>query len=338
MIVPSVGACSQTVFVKSKTLVSAAITLQTIAVGKVGADESPAPTIPLVNTGLTHPSVIYVDGGWNGYSYWMAITPAWGSIPNNHYENPHIFCSIDGENWIEPIGGTNPIDLPPALPAYDYLSDTHIVIDGGYLYCFYRGNGPSYGGRGLFYKRSIDGVNWSARTLVESTDSLTSVDDDNLLASPVFFDIGDSYAEYVVLRSSETGLAIPPQKNQENEFIFRKTSESLDSGYGEYSTAQVVNLFSAPWGEGFDPWHLDIRKAGNTYLMLINVDGQTIWLGYSSDGINFKVVPTALFSSHTYRSAIVPIVITDEEITCKVYRADTVTGSIDLYDVVITIV
>ena len=49
-----------------------------------------------------HPDVYYNANGWNGYRYWMAMTP----YPNGNaaYENPSIVVSNDNLNWIVPPG------------------------------------------------------------------------------------------------------------------------------------------------------------------------------------------------------------------------------------------
>ena len=54
-----------------------------------------------------HPDVYYNANGWNGYRYWMAVTPYPGG--NAAYENPSIVVSNDNVNWIVPPGLSNPI-------------------------------------------------------------------------------------------------------------------------------------------------------------------------------------------------------------------------------------
>ena len=60
---------------------------------------------------VTHPDIVKVDGGWNGYEYWMVYTP--NVSVTSQYENPYIAASNDGENWIEPEGIKNPIEPEP---------------------------------------------------------------------------------------------------------------------------------------------------------------------------------------------------------------------------------
>ena len=61
----------------------------------------------------THPAVLDMEQElgagqvWNGYRYWMAITPYPGSVAAT--ENPCIFASSDGTTWVVPSGVTNPV-------------------------------------------------------------------------------------------------------------------------------------------------------------------------------------------------------------------------------------
>ncbi len=69
-------------------------------------------TIPTYdsNPNVGHPDVLYVAGGWNGYPYWMAMTP----YPSTDRENPSIVASADGNTWVVPAGLTNRVVPLPA--------------------------------------------------------------------------------------------------------------------------------------------------------------------------------------------------------------------------------
>mgnify|MGYP003252864052 CR=1 FL=1 len=60
----------------------------------------------------THPSVVKFEQPWNGYLYWMAMTPY--PFNDGSYENPSIVASNDGENWIVPEGVSNPLAGTPS--------------------------------------------------------------------------------------------------------------------------------------------------------------------------------------------------------------------------------
>ena len=50
--------------------------------------------------GVTHPDVVKFDEPWNGYSYWMAVTP--NQNGNSQFENPCLAASNDGQSWVVP--------------------------------------------------------------------------------------------------------------------------------------------------------------------------------------------------------------------------------------------
>ncbi|HON36876.1 MAG TPA: hypothetical protein PLY52_11295 [Methanothrix sp.] len=80
-----------------------------------------------------HPSVVYIEGGFAGYKYWMGITP----YPNGNddYENPSLLASNDGITWEVPSGITNPLATKPSL----HNCDPCLVWnpDTGKLYYYY---------------------------------------------------------------------------------------------------------------------------------------------------------------------------------------------------------
>ena len=321
-------------------LLKSRLVFPSIAVGR--AVDGVAPKVPLTDAGYTHPKVLYLPGGWNGYEYWMAITPYRGPLTSledmAQYENPHIFCSLDGMTWIEPVGIQNPLEVPPPYPSPDYLSDTHIALGSdGYMHLFYRGNGNSYGGRGLMHRKSRDGVNWSARQDIYSAASLSSVDTGNLLLSPAFMQNGSSWLCFDAIRTSPTGLIIPPQKNQTYTFVFRRDDIKPNGSYGEYDPSQIINFTNMPWGEAYDVWHLDVCKFGNLWALLLNVGtdnasgADRLYVAYSTDGWNFTVEETALQATNTYRSSIVPKGEADGVVSFWVYQS-ALDGTTNLYE------
>ena len=107
---------------------------------------------------VVHPSVIYFPDGWNGYKYWMAMTPYPGSDASK--ENPSILASNDGLNWEEPPGLTNPIEPAPASGHY---ADPNLIYnpdtDELWVYFSWAGTDSSK----IYLKRSSDGINWTEK-------------------------------------------------------------------------------------------------------------------------------------------------------------------------------
>lgn len=129
--------------------------------------------IPVYNNATdfqaTHPSVLYFKNGWNGYKYWMAMTPY--ESENESLENPSIVASNDGINWEVPNGLENPLISTSDVTNYHY-SDTHLVFAEGYLECWYRKRTRNTLGdsESIIRKKSNDGINWGDEEVLH-TDS-----------------------------------------------------------------------------------------------------------------------------------------------------------------------
>jgi hypothetical protein len=128
------------------------------------------PTSVVADDQITSPSVVYSQEKWNGYHYWMIVTPYNGTNPDD--ENPEIFCSNDGLTWAVPTGTSNPLVASPA--GTDYNSDAFITFspDGNELLVLYRSFvNPA---ENLWLIRSTDGVTWTTPILLKTWNS-TSV-------------------------------------------------------------------------------------------------------------------------------------------------------------------
>lgn len=116
-----------------------------------------------------HPSVVYIPGGWNGYAYWMAETPYplgpdgdWNGLPpyRARWENPCIHASHDGIHWETPGDLVNPIDdlNETEIENRDFFSDTHLVMNGDTLECWYRISRTQRDETYILRKYSADGI------------------------------------------------------------------------------------------------------------------------------------------------------------------------------------
>lgn len=323
---PSLAKRGQTISIQSVTQIQAAIAFSTVAVGATPVGGGARPTIALTSNSLTHAKVLYIPEGFAGYTYWMIATPFFGSIgSDSQYENPHIFASNDGKNFVEPAGISNPIDLPVGeLGSNNYWSDTHLLLgDDGWLYAIYRSVGSALGGGTTnWYKRSRDGVTWSDRTLVIS--SATQV-------SPVVHKSGAAHIYYDVVLN-------PFGANTRG--IQRLVSYAGPvSGYDARSAQNYITLDSAPWGASDGPWHLDVEKVGNVYLALINSGplsgsgGTKLWLAWSLDGWAWSVINQQLAPTGQYRSCITPVGYGDGYIDLIMYACATGTGVVSPYSI-----
>ena len=111
-----------------------------------------------------HPDVVDAgEAGWNGYRYWMAMTPYPGT--NNDYENPSVVASNDKTTWVVPDGLTNPV--VPFPGGSDFNNDPDLVLVDDTMYLFYQISTNNSSDTEIYYRTSTDGVTWSDATHIE---------------------------------------------------------------------------------------------------------------------------------------------------------------------------
>jgi len=183
----------------------------------------------------THPDVVYFEDEWNGYKYWMTMTPYPNS--NNAYENPSILASLDEYNWVEPDGITNPVEPAPAV---GYNSDTDMIYndDSDELWLYFRYTNQSQDF--IYLKKSSDGIHWSDKTnVLESSFA-------SLLSPAVIKENGKYYMWAVDKNPSPYQLKLYESTDGEN-----------------FSLNASCLLDYTPSGK--DIWHVDVIKVNNEY-------------------------------------------------------------------------
>ena len=214
-----------------------------------------------------HPDVHYNANGWNGYKYWMVMTP----YPNGNddYENPSILTSNDGFSWVVPEGLINPIDPTPSAGSN---SDVDIVYNetSSRLEVYYveSGAGTSY----LKLRTSTDGINWSNE---EDIFNMT----DYQIMSPAIIKNGFTYHMWYNNASSCAASTT---------YVEYRTS--LDGI--SWSSPQNVNI-NQP---GINIWHVDVSyiPSQNEYWMIFaaypsgsNCGNTDLYFAKSTDKINW---------------------------------------------------
>lgn len=196
-----------------------------------------------VSNQTTHPSVLYIENGFGGYKFWMAFTPYPSS--NDDFENPSVVASNDGIKWVVPTGLTNPIDIPTSaeLANGDYMSDTHLIMDGDHLLLVYRFSSNNQDT--LFYRTSSDGVNWSSRTAFYTSANAGG----NYVMSPAIIKDGSTYKMWFV------DLAYKVQYTESTDLISwtAKTEVPITFEKEDYMT-----------------WHIDVQKIDSKYVLIVN--------------------------------------------------------------------
>ena len=111
-----------------------AVVTMPAGVPEASATSGPDPLTPLVPLDIptyehsgqaVHPDVVRFAVAWQGWEYWMAMTP----FPKGKeaFENPSILVSHDGLRWQVPTGLSNPLAQTPERKGYN--SDPDLSYD-----------------------------------------------------------------------------------------------------------------------------------------------------------------------------------------------------------------
>ncbi|MBE0566975.1 MAG: DUF2341 domain-containing protein [Krumholzibacteria bacterium] len=237
--------------------------------GQTGMN-APAPLVTPTYDGsgqVVHPDVIHVPGGWNGYEYWMAMTPYPNS--NDNYENPSVLVSNDNLTWVVPPGVTNPLEPEPN----GHNDDTDILLVGGEMIIYYNetnNNGNTY----IKRLASTDGVFWS--------DAVTVITLPNYVMSPAVIHDGSLYHMWYV--RSAGGCSAPSQA-----FYHRTSLDGIAWGPEEAATMDHP---------GRVLWHFDVQLNAGLYTMLLisypngsSCGNTTMYYAESTDGLTWTADP-----------------------------------------------
>lgn len=254
--------------VRARSALNTSVRRIDVSAARAEPAQSPLTTpVPYVGSEFVHPDVLYFAEGWNGYRYWMAITPFQNG--DSQYENPSIYASHDGQSWVTPAGLTNPVIPYPGSPNFN--ADP-CLVDGldGRLYMFYKvaGNASTVQTRVTW---SSDGVTWSTPVTAISE----AVGSGTTFSPSVMFD-GRQWVMYHM-------------SNPSAPTIKRRTASSP---FGPWSAASAITITSPPPGREY--WHQTAISYGGRVLMLIQ-DGSTgnsggngdLYFAWSDDGTTF---------------------------------------------------
>lgn len=199
--------------------------------------------------------------------YWMAITPY--PFSREKFENPSIYWSADGFDWVEPRPALNPI-VP--RPRFDHNCDPDLVFEDGSFVLTYletqrdEFRPDSTGIQKLQVVRSPDGITWKPpETFVE-----WDLRRDPLYLSPCLVRGPEGWRTYLVWPKEKKIVWLP--------------------------TPQLASV-GPPQGElvlglpGHRPWHLDIFPARDGHIALLCSRGPNatsnsdvdLWIGASRD-------------------------------------------------------
>jgi len=204
-----------------------------------------------------HPDVIYIPGGWNGYNYWMIMTPF--NESRITLENPEILASNDGNTWIDP--GTNPLDPDPA--GNNFNSDPSLMLYKNTMYVYWREAVVGDGDR-IFAKTSTDGVTWSNQ--IEVLDAGGTIA--GTLASANIRNIEGTFYLWTIYTTPNT--------------LMLRTSSSPLSGWSDPVNC-TINFPGAQ-----DLWHINIMYDGDAFYS-IWTDADELFFGRSYNGTTWDM-------------------------------------------------
>lgn len=262
------------------------IGITTYELDRLRAVHQPPLTIPTSDGSgqAVHPDVRVLKEPWNGYRYWMAMTPY--PFGDESVEMPEVIASNDGVNWEVPSGLINPI---ASVDAPGFLPDPCLIFVGDTLWCVYATRRA---------KSSTDGVNWSDEQLLTVTGGFSA----GALSATV-----EEYAGTYYLWLVDTS----PSPNTLNLYT---GSDVLN-----YGPATICTLTGGPVGR--DLWHIAVRRVVGGWLGLFaySVLGGSsraeCHLAYSKDGLDWTVGVAPLlgidksdefFNAAVYRGCLVP--------------------------------
>ena len=266
--------------------------------GRIGEDfyyDLDIPTSVSANNEVAHPSVLFIPEKFNGYMYWMAITPLPIALGGDYeaYENPEIFASNDRHNWVVPTGLTNPIAADPG-GATDHNADTCLFLsaDRKTMYCAWTELSGGGTAEKVVVKSTSDGVNWSSAVTLLSVAPAS----ERVLTPQLNWDPEN---DVWVLHTVDTVPA--------NNTLKYCTRADLDGTFGSRTSC----TYTLPDSET-DVWHVDIRRLDSgRWIGVLGTDASggdhQQYLMHSDDAGASWEFGTKLSERLGYKSALVPI-------------------------------
>ncbi|WP_283609129.1 glycoside hydrolase family protein [Faecalispora anaeroviscerum] len=241
----------------------------------------------------THPKILYFPKKWNGYEYWMSVTPY--PFGNDDFENPCILVSNDAKSWVTPAGLKNPITgVPSDVKNGAHYSDSHLVKNGEVMEMWYR-----YNKGNPKTKHPDSSMDYYYRTVSSN---------------------GRDWSVPQLMQKSKTGILSLAVNHENNQYQFWYTTSKKQ-------LMHAVSTDGSAWTDlqqctvelpgGYLPWHQDvIHYKGNYYLLQTGILPKeysfALFLSKSADGIHFtKGVPfypsdnpVILHKTWLYRSTV----------------------------------
>ena len=240
-------------------------------------DLAGVPRSPLVTSALyletpyshdaqaVHPDIVDAGvSGWNGYRYWLVVTPYTNTTTAE--ENPTLFASTDGANWVPAPGAPAPLMTPPTSGGT--FSDPDMVLVSGTMHVYGREYGPGY--EKIWRITSTNGSTWSAPSLV--IEISTGNPSNNLILSPAVVHDGTQFLMF----SSKNFNAIEKRTSADGATWSAPSAVTLTGGPTPFGHLDVINA-------GAGNWFMLLQTYGGVGTSEAPDTGSEIRLGRSSN-------------------------------------------------------
>ena len=227
-----------------------------------------------------HPSILTFSPAFQGYTYWLGITPF--QDKNIIYENPSIYATNDISTMT--AATNNPLDN---FGTTYYNNDPDIIYTDDSLYCMWRISLDT-----VYYKASVDGNAWSEKRYMFNEAKCYSpsiIEKDDTLF--VYYNSSEPTADTAVLkrRYSTTGI--------NGDFTASET------------VANIPEVTNRHW------WHLDVNYIDSKFYMVLadapdggSGNANNIYIAESTNGLNFTLDTKPMLNNNksfsTFTSAL----------------------------------
>ncbi len=220
---------------------------------------------------VVHPDVVYFKDGWNGYRYWMAMTPY--PFEDDRYENPSIVVSNDGLHWDEPPGLVNPVASTPVI-GHNCDCDLIYHHQEDQLWLYYIET-DDLSKTTIYLLTSNNGVTWSSKKPVICSQPRYSIIGQAITFNPI-----DSVFQMWYVNAGSVGGFT----NQARVVEYRHSKDGI--------------IWSEPVGiqisKYFLPWHIEviyISSKKQYWMFFVGTNkflGCSLLFAFSEDGLSWK--------------------------------------------------
>lgn len=213
---------------------------------------------------VVHPDILHFPEGWNGYEYWMAISPY--HSPKQEY--PNILVSHDGRSWEFP--GGNPVTVGAREDGQS--GDPCLIMEDNVLWIFWLWMGEGKKTSKIYRTFSSGGIRWVKEVEVLSGEGGTCV-------SP-------SVVKYRLL--SGTGYRVYSINRKQSPY--KLEYRDLPFLCADFPASQECTITKIP---GKDCWHIYVTQDGRHAFVVYCDEGThgantELYFATSKDGVNWQ--------------------------------------------------